>query len=556
MFLADHQRVAVRQARALLEKRGGAILADGVGMGKSLVALAIASHFADEGFEIEIVVPATLLPQWQALCDEREIEATFITHHALRLDSSVVDPTRKRLIIVDEAHAFRNPATQRYDALARRSIAARLLLVTATPLCNRVDDIRALIGLIARDDLLADVGVPSIDVAFERRDLPAIQWLCRELMIRRERSVLPKGLRFGTLDRRVIRFPLFEGDGQISSRIDRLAFPLVGDGSTVSLLRSLLWRRLESSEEAFLETIHRQQRFYSRAMESAIHGRRLTKRDYLSAFAAHEDRELFQGVLFWDLWAPAAVAGHDGRAIEQEMSLLRKLEVLVRASPRAKLATLIDLCVSEKEPLIVFTGARATARAIHAAMPPAKRAVLLTGDDRASSTALNEFRRGAANVLVTTDVAAEGLNLQRAGVIVHYDIPWNPVRLDQRNGRAYRIGQKRPTVRAIYFLPAGNRTGVISIVAAKNRTRRRFLDGVALLPLPSCSQIRPRLTTSGGAALLAKSHRIDLDAKLARRHRAGLERLLAQIAAEYGDAKRLEDLRTMIDADLAISCMK
>src|SRR5205823_8208637 len=90
--------------------------------------------------------------------------------------------------------------------------------------------------------------------------------------------------------------------------------------------------------------------------------------------------------------------------------------------------------------------------------------------------ALDAFRRGRIDVLVCTDLAAEGLNLQRAGAVVHYDIPWNPVKLDQRNGRAWRIGQQRPSVQAVYFIPESRRTRIIETVTAKNRARRRLLD--------------------------------------------------------------------------------
>ena len=84
---------------------------------------------------------------------------------------------------------------------------------------------------------------------------------------------------------------------------------------------------------------------------------------------------------------------------------------------------------------------------------------------------------GGLDVLVATDVASEGLDLQAAGVVVHYDLPWSPVRLDQRNGRIHRIGQKREQVRAIYFVPAryDARSGIVSILFASSsfcRARR------------------------------------------------------------------------------------
>src|SRR5207247_4593370 len=110
------------------------------------------------------------------------------------------------------------------------------------------------------------------------------------------------------------------------------------------------------------------------------------------------------------------------------------------------------------------------------------------------------FRRGRIQTLICTDLASEGLNLQRAGVVVHYDIPWNPVKLDQRNGRAWRIGQTRESVKAIYFIPDSRRTRIIETVASKNRTRRRLL----LCPPPSGEGGVKRRVRGGVLALPAR----------------------------------------------------
>src|SRR5439155_9770123 len=121
-------------------------------------------------------------------------------------------------------------------------------------------------------------------------------------------------------------------------------------------------------------------------------------------------------------------------------------------------------------PMLIFTGAVATALDIGDAM----QAGVMTSRAARPLDALDAFRRGRIDTLVCTDLASEGLNLQSAGVVVHYDIPWNPVKLDQRNGRAHRIGQTRDSVRAIYFLPEA-RSRVVETIASKNRVRRRIL---------------------------------------------------------------------------------
>jgi len=197
----------VARAREILTRRGGVILADDVGLGKSFVAAAIAAEFAS----VQLIVPASLVAQWRETLRMFDAEAEIVTHDTIRA-------SKAELVIVDEAHAFRNPATRRYDALARSTIAAKLMLVTATPVCNSARDLEALIGLIARDDLLMDCGVPSIDLAFATRD---VERVVHELVIRRDQSVLPPELAFGALERKVVRHRVPEARVRRSRACDR-----------------------------------------------------------------------------------------------------------------------------------------------------------------------------------------------------------------------------------------------------------------------------------------------------------------------------------------------
>ncbi len=207
--LAPHQRAAVTRALSLIGRYGGAILADDVGLGKSFVAASVAAHFQRRRSAVEMIVPASLIVQWRETLRDFAVDARVITHDALAGDPIVGQG--ERLIVVDEAHAFRNRQTQRWCALARRSVCARLLLVTATPICNSVDDLLALVSLIAADDALRLRGVASIDDAFASRDARTLEVIVHELVIRRDRDVLPPELRFGTLDRRVVRQPVVDG---------------------------------------------------------------------------------------------------------------------------------------------------------------------------------------------------------------------------------------------------------------------------------------------------------------------------------------------------------
>jgi superfamily II DNA or RNA helicase len=528
--LAPHQRDAVTRILALLDRYGGAILADDVGLGKSFVAAAVAGEMQARRCAVEVIVPASLIAQWRDTLIDFDVDGRTITHDSLIGDRFVAG-SAPRFIVVDEAHAFRNPRTQRYAALARRSIGARLLLVTATPVCNSPDDLLAIVALVAADDALRRHGVASIGDAFALRAAPAIDVIVSELVIRRERDVLPDVLRFGELERRVVRHPV------IDVPIDDLQFPLT---ASASLLRQFIWRRLESSHAALIESIRRQLRFYERVIES---GRRLSRRDYRRAFAHEEESDEFQQILFWELWAPQQEI--DAEAVQAEMGRLAALRSTVEREPDAKRSLLADLLTGE--PTLVFTGAAATARDLARHL----RCGLATSRDGIG--AVEAFRRGAVDLLVATDLACEGLNLQRAGVVVHYDIPWNPVKLDQRNGRAHRIGQKRPLVRAIYFLPQRDGTRVLPIMASKNRTRRRVLsprpvieEAVSTLALPQ------RIPADAAAVALLRALRsrgLAPPPTLPRRHRAGVERLIEEMSREYLDERRVRDLEAVLERE-------
>ncbi|HVS31933.1 MAG TPA: helicase-related protein [Thermoanaerobaculia bacterium] len=544
-MLAEHQLVAVARIAELIDECGGAILADEPGLGKSFVAAACAA--GEEG--VEVIVPASLRSQWAETLSMFGATARILTHDGIIGDPFVPQPQR-RLVIVDEAHGFRNPRTQRYAALARRTAGAGVLLLTATPICNSVDDLKALIDLVTPDDGLAARGLPSIDSAFERRDPEAIAAIVSALVIRRTRGQLPEHLQFGSLRRRVIRHP---ANATIDAAIDALQFPLVAPSA---ILRQFLRRRLESSPAALMESLRRQRRFYERALECFAAGRTLPKREYRRVFAHEEDADAFQRVLFWEVFVPQTTSA-SAAVVEDEMRRIDELMVATGEMDDPKRETLIDLIGSPGEPVLVFSGWAATAADLCDALRARRRVALATGRARdAAGQAIEAFRRGEADVLVSTDLGAEGLNLQRAGMVIHYDIPWNPVKLEQRDGRAHRIGQQRDSVEAVYFIPEGRDSGVMPVVVAKNRARRRVLSGAARAGDgrngPRSATLRPRVTA--GAAIVPFIRAVEASGfsvpdELVRRHRAGLERLLLSMSGEFIDAPRLADLAALAELE-------
>src|SRR5690242_10139047 len=136
LILYPHQRRAVARIRQLLRHVGGAMLADATGLGKTFVALAVGATVE----RLLIVVPAALVDAWHHSADRAGVIASFISTERLSRGAvpPVVDP---ELVIVDEAHHFRNRRTKRYAALAEICDRSRVLLLSATPLQNRREDL-------------------------------------------------------------------------------------------------------------------------------------------------------------------------------------------------------------------------------------------------------------------------------------------------------------------------------------------------------------------------------------------------------------------------------
>jgi len=131
-----------------------------------------------------------------------------------------------------------------------------------------------------------------------------------------------------------------------------------------------------------------------------------------------------------------------------ELALLRDVTAAAVAAGRqwSKVAPLLRVLRCTREHVLVFTEYRDTLDAIVAALPAEVPIAVLHGGltRRERAEAVAQFVGGARRVLVATDVAAEGLNLQRAcRLVVHLELPWSPTRLIQRNGRVDRIGQLR-----------------------------------------------------------------------------------------------------------------
>ena len=482
-WLAPHQVPAAERLSAILARHGGALLADAVGLGKSYVALAVALARREP---FALVVPAVLVPQWRALLDRFAVQDASITTHE-SLSVSVVRPSGRPPVafyVVDEAHRFRNPDTNRYRALARLVVGSRMLLVTATPVHNQVGDLLHLLRLFLRDHALAALGVPSLRSAARRDgDTSLAHAAVARVIVARSRERVKSGYAGGPVS---MVFPRSTTEavraGPTPERLlAELATGVAGlhtGGPAAPLLRLMLLRRLGSSLPAFRAALIRHEAYLDLANRAATEGRALTPREFQRCFprAAESDIQLVLFPLLLEL--PAA--GQEPFAGDRRI-LARLRELLVRAPASDPKADALErLLAARNGKTIVFTDAQPTARYLMQRLRHRRVAAVFghvgrfAAGDAGRSEVLRAFAPHAqggppppealqTDVLIATDLLSEGLNLQDAERVVHYDLPWSPARLAQRVGRIDRLGSSHSAITTVTFLPPASLAAGLAI---------------------------------------------------------------------------------------------
>ncbi|NJD11136.1 MAG: hypothetical protein FIB01_12135 [Gemmatimonadetes bacterium] len=506
--LAAFQQDAHDRLLAAVAAHGGALLADSVGLGKTFVAVAVARSLAVPGRATTVIVPTALVRLWRrALRGLGDVH--MLTHAALSRGRAPAPERATGLVIVDEAHTFRNPRTRRYAALARLAAGRPLLLLSATPVNNSVWDLYWLLRLFAADDAFAELGVQDLRACFEEahrtRRAGRIPAVLAAVAVRRSRRLVTELHGEVRVDGRVLRVPTRAPPSPVSYE---LPAPLVeaatgfvealelrpwqdfGPAGGVCLLRLLLLKRLESSVAALRASVTRLGRVLE-AFDASL-GQGLL----LAPSPARPDGDPAQLELAALVHRPVPPALD---VAELRQSARRDLELL-RACHRhlddallhdSKLAALTDLLGGElrDRPVLLFTEFRETAEYLWRSLRILIPCALIHGSGAwlgaGQSTRRGIIERFApvsnglpppaprerVQLLIATDVLAEGLNLQDAADVVSYDLPWNPVRLVQRLGRIDRLGSPHPCVRSWYFVPHRELEALLGLL---HRIRRKL----------------------------------------------------------------------------------
>lgn len=421
------------------------LLADEVGLGKTIQAGLVVSEIlerARDGHAL-IVTPAGLRDQWRLELERwLRLDATVIDSAALaRMSSGVAEPNPwcarplvvasidfvKRpevlrsleslvwdAVVFDEAHALagRSDRTNAATALATR--ARHVLLLTATP---HAGDERAFDRLCGIGDL--GNGFPCL--LFRRTRATAGLPASRRTTWLRVRP---------TADERRVHRALMEYARTVWAQ---------SESSAARLAMSVLARRAASSATSLVKSLERRLALLSDTVDPAS--------QLMLPFSESPDDEIADGIL--------GAPGLDD--LPHECDWLRRLLTLARAAAtnESKVRALRQFLRRTQTPALVFTEYRDTLEHVSAALgqPAEHLHGRLTATERQHAT--TRFTVGDSIVMLATDAASEGLNLQhRCHLVVNLELPWSPIRLEQRIGRVDRIGQPA-RVHAVNLVAAG-----------------------------------------------------------------------------------------------------
>jgi helicase-like protein len=447
-WLLPEQVQSFRRVLAALRRHGGAVLADPVGTGKTYVALAAAAAL-NRG-STACLVPATLLAQWESAAARLGVRVTLCSHE--QVSRGKLPRGTRGLVVIDESHHFRNPATRRYRNVAPWLVGRAALMVTATPVVNRAADLGNQLLLAVRDDALLLDGIASLRTLLTKGCTTAS---LGQLVVEADAA---SDRRPGTIRRTT--HPTTRECAASNGIIEMLGrLRLSRSEPIATLLRGVLLRSAGSSPAALIAALCRYRRLLLHARD-ALRSGRVMDRSEIRRFTA----ELGDQLIWWELMPPVEMGS------DIELSDLEEIDDLIHSLSNAaedgddKLSRLCDM-LSDGVPSLVFTAFRETVRYLRDRIGDSSLA-WCTGDRAgigrtrlARRDVLGWFREGASfslapRHLVVTDVAAEGLDLQRAGRVVHYDLPWTPMRLEQREGRSVRYGSRYAQVEVVRFTPA------------------------------------------------------------------------------------------------------
>jgi superfamily II DNA or RNA helicase len=478
------------------------LLADDAGAGKTIMSGLLIKELGLRGLaeRVLIICPANLTFQWQRELKEKfeekflilkgqDIRDQFgvnqwleqkrvITSLDLAKRQEILPGLRQvqwDLVIVDEAHrmsaADATHKSFRYKlGELLRDTSDNLLLLTATP--HKGDPVNFSLFLQLLDqDVYADVR--SINEAMDRRRAPFYIRRTKEAMVyfperQSDGTWIAKKIFTKRIPHTVdfkIDGPEFELYRDVTRFVKQQSARAVAQGEdfrarAVGFLMALYQRRLASSTYALRHSLANRAKRLELILKQAEELIRLSPVDIPTAEEMEELEELEQAKLEELLQAITLTTNADQvhEEIEELKQLAAQAQVVEDSGMEEKLSRLKELMQKEgffddsDKRLLIFTEFKDTLEYlveqlkkwgfrigyIHGGMKPGSR-----NDSGTRLYTEQQFKEGSIQILVATEAAGEGINLQVCNILFNYDIPWNPNRLEQRMGRIHRYGQKK-----------------------------------------------------------------------------------------------------------------
>jgi len=480
------------------------LIADEIGLGKTISAIAVAKYLqtTGEAKRILIIVPRILLPQWldeldgMGIADPQDIERNKLealrraafrpgfyigSIDLLKRDEYIqtVSSVNWDLIIIDEAHKMSvkgSKKTIRYNEVGGKLVGSKpnmhAIFLSATPHKGDPEDYISRLKLL--DPMLGspreldrrDFYIATHEVLFLRRTKEDINNIYEGREIFKPATFFAVALP-ATDEEREFSEKLLDF---MRTKLNQFAERgLLMNVKAIPLVRALLFKRASSSPKAAMLTILRM--LGKRGVEAALNEELLEEVEGIFEVGyedyEYEDRDDPDQVI--DEFIDAISDLLDERDKEEIRTLYKMAEVIVSKGDTkvtALLQMLEDFVAMGDEKVIVFTEYKDTLNYIKARILEAhpdwnKRLLSLSAQEAHDKTVFKNIRNRFEHdqncrILLATDVAAEGLNLQVANLLVNYEVPWSTVKLEQRIGRVWRLGQKKEV--SIYTLFLGNRS--------------------------------------------------------------------------------------------------
>ena len=557
----SYQIDAVNDGFAKMMKHNGFILADVVGLGKTIVATIIAKkYFYTNGFPTHrsrtlIIVPPALKENWSETVDKFRLDnVKIVTNGSLH---KVTDPAKYDLIIVDEAHKFRTDTATMYNELQKicktptrrvlpngTVIQKKVMLVSATPLNNRPEDIANLVYLF-QDSKNSTLEIGNLQNFFRNQidayrklknenDLKAVQAgvkkiyerirtkVIEPLIVRRTRTDLLVHKQYSEdLENQGIKFPIvkeprkifYQLEPHLETLYDKTIFVLSDEtqgltynryraigflkqpkkskykqadmisGQLARIMKTLLVKRIDSSFFAFKQSLERFM-LATKAMVTMFENGKIYIAPNLPVsdmINEGKEEELLNLIIEKSMEDPTIeICEPDDfeynflPGLKNDYELLKdlnndwkkitedpKLEVFVEYLKN----TLLSKKINPQSKLVVFSESKETTDYLFKELTKQVnyRILAVDSDSRKEkmpiirqnfdANLLKAEQKDDFDIVLSTEVLAEGINLHRSNVIVNYDTPWNSTRLMQRIGRVNRIGSTADEVFVYNFYP-------------------------------------------------------------------------------------------------------